>query len=160
MQRFQGWDDYFLQMAEFVAQKSKDDSTQVGCVITNESQAVVSTGYNGFPRGVREDVDLRHARPEKYFWNEHAERNALYNAARMGSRTEGCTAYLAGIPRIPVCVDCARGLIQAGISRVVVLLPLPEAPIWDRWAESWARAAEMMQEAGLEITEVHRWEGA
>lgn len=62
-------------------------------------------------------IDERwHQRPEKYLWVEHAERNAVYNAARLGLSTIGATAYITyGTP----CSDCARALIQAGVKEVV-----------------------------------------
>lgn len=112
------WDRWFLDMAEHVAKKSKDRGTQVGCVIVGEDNEVLSVGYNNFPRGVNDDIDERHERPVKYSFVEHAERNAVYNAARQGVRLKGARAYLSwgGYP----CEHCARALIQAGISEIVV----------------------------------------
>ena len=79
---------------------------------------IVSTGYNSFPRGIDDNVAERQERPEKYFWFEHAERNAIYNAARIGVSTKGCTMFLTcDIP----CADCARGIINAGIIKVYVM---------------------------------------
>lgn len=124
------WDERFLRLAEEVASWSKD-LTQVGCVLVNpETRTVISTGFNGFPRGVAEEfdlpvskeqsspgTDLRWDRPTKYAFIEHAERNAVYNAARNGHATEGCWAYMNFTP-YRICTDCARALIQAGIRRV------------------------------------------
>lgn len=59
----------------------------------------------------------RWERPAKYAWIEHAERNAVYNAARIGTALKGCKAYLNWEPR--PCVDCCRGFIQAGIVEVI-----------------------------------------
>ena len=109
------WDTYFMEMATLVSTKSKDRSTQVGCVIVGPNREVRTTGYNGFCRGIDDDVEERHERPEKYLWSEHAERNAIYNAARNGIRIEDCTAYTTVFP----CADCARGLIQSGVVRIV-----------------------------------------
>lgn len=112
-------DRLWIDIAERVSQESKDRSTKVGCVIVNpENNTILSTGWNGFPRGIDDNVDERHERPAKYLWTEHAERNALYNAARNGISVEGATAYLnwGGYP----CENCARGLVQSGIRRVVV----------------------------------------
>src|SRR5678816_3286831 len=89
------WDIRFLREAARIATWSKDRSTKVGCVIVGPSREIRSTGYNGFPRGVNDDVDERHARPMKYAYCEHAERNAIYNAARVGIPLEGCTLYCA-----------------------------------------------------------------
>jgi dCMP deaminase len=79
----------------------------------------VAHGWNGFPRGVDDDVDERHERPAKYLWTEHAERNAIYNAAAIGAATAGCTMYLPWYP----CTGCARAIIQSGISEVVCVEP-------------------------------------
>lgn len=144
------WDKYFIDMAAFVAQKSKDRSRKVGAVIVGPDNEVRSTGFNGFPRAVYENftddeskffgvnyisergpeyhsreeqinqnanIKSRHERPAKYKWTEHAERNAIYNAARIGISLNGCRLYLNFEP-IP-CSDCARGIIQSGIVSVI-----------------------------------------
>ena len=74
-------DDRFMNLA-YVAEWSKDRSTKVGCVVIGPDREVRSMGYNGFPRGINDEIERRHARPDKY--TEHAERNAIYNAARVG----------------------------------------------------------------------------
>jgi len=139
------WDYYFMKMAELVASKSKDRSTKVGCVIVGSAnQDVRSTGYNGFCRYVDDDVEERHERPEKYLWTEHAERNAIYNAARNGVRTDNCIAYTTMFP----CSDCARALIQSGIVRVVTR-PISQStkiPI-----HNYETSKKMLMEAGIEI---------
>ena len=109
------WVEYFQNLAHQVKLKSKDERTQIGAVIVGKDKEIVSTGYNSFPRGIDDNIKERQERPEKYFWFEHAERNAIYNAARIGVSTKGCTMYLScGIP----CSDCARGIINAGIVRI------------------------------------------
>ena len=110
------WDDYFMTMVYLVAMRSKDESTHVGAVIVGPNKEIRSTGYNSFPMGINDDVPERQERPEKYFWFSHAERNAVYLAARVGIPVEGCTMYTNGIP----CTDCAFAVIQAGITEVVV----------------------------------------
>jgi len=135
------WDKYFMRMADLVASKSKDRSTQVGCVIVGPNHEVRSTGYNGMCRGVDDDIEDRHERPEKYFWFEHAERNAIYNAARNGIRIEDCTAYVTMIP----CADCCRGLIQSGVKRILV----KSGPTSGRWDESFYRSMDMAREANV-----------
>lgn len=140
------WDSYFMEMALHAAKLSKDTSTKLGCVIVGPDREVRSTGYNSPPRGVNDDVLERHERPLKYKFFEHAERNAVYNAARVGIPIKGCTLYCAW----PPCTDCARAIIQAGIVEVVVLtLDVP-----DRWAEDVAVSLEMLDEAGVKIREV------
>ena len=109
------WNRYFFNIAEEVKKKSKDKNTQIGAVIVGKDKEIVSTGYNSFPRGIDDEKEDRQEKPEKYFWFEHAERNAIYNAARIGVSTKGCTIYLTcDIP----CADCARGIINAGIIKI------------------------------------------
>ena len=86
---FANWNEYFMAMARLVAKKSKDPSMQVGVVIVGPDHEVRSTGFNGFARGVNENYSSRWGRPAKYKWVEHAERNAIYNAARMGTPNGG-----------------------------------------------------------------------
>lgn len=104
-----------MSMAYFVAMKSKDRSTNVGAIIVAPDNTILSTGYNSFPRGLNDDIEARQQRPEKYHWVEHAERNAIYNAARKGICLENSILYTSGLP----CTDCARGVIQAGIRKVI-----------------------------------------
>jgi len=111
------WDELFILQAALIAQKSKDPSTKVGCVIVNDDNVILSMGFNGFPRGIDEHVDARWQRPEKYHWVEHAERNAIFNAARVGVSLNNSKAYLNWEPK--PCADCTRALIQAGIKEVI-----------------------------------------
>ena len=74
------WVEYFYNIANEVKNKSKDERTQIGAVIVGKNKEIVSTGYNSFPRGINDNLKERQERPEKYFWFEHAERNAIYNA--------------------------------------------------------------------------------
>lgn len=146
MARIQNWDLYFTRLVQLVSQKSKDPSTQVGCVIVGPDREIRSTGYNGLPRGCKDDLPERNERPQKYDWYECAERNAIYNAARMGTPLLGCTAYVVAHP----CICCARALIQAGIAELVY----PEVnPISHRedWEERIAMSNEMLREAGVRI---------
>lgn len=155
------WDARFIALAEHWAGNSKDPSTKVGCILVHpETNAVAGQGFNGFPRRVRErkillgaivcdELDpVRWERPGKYLWIEHAERNAIYNAARHGHPTDGCWAYLNYDPNNSICADCARALIQAGITRVIG----PQRQLSTvGWLESCAIAAVMFREAGVQI---------
>lgn len=136
------WDQRFLRIAQETAQWSKDKSRKVGCVIVGPSKEIRATGYNGFPRGVEDDVPSRHERPAKYLWTEHAERNAIYNAARHGVALECCTIYLPWYP----CVDCARAIIQCGIIEVVAVEPDWNDP---KYGEEFRTAREMFNECDL-----------
>ena len=103
-------------MAELMAQRSKDPSTQAGAVIVNGQKVVVGLGYNGFPRGI-EDEELPWEREgtfleTKYAYVVHAEENAVYNS---NAQTKGCTIYTTLFP----CNECAKTIIQNGITEVV-----------------------------------------
>lgn len=113
------WDDFFYGMARYAAGKSKDRRTKCGAVIVDDRQSVLSIGWNGFPRGVDDEPLYRHDRPAKYDWTEHAERNAIFNAASRGIPLLGSTIYVTGMP----CCDCARAIKQAGIRCVVTIEP-------------------------------------
>lgn len=108
------WDLRFLDQARTIATWSKDRSRGVGCVVTRDNR-ILASGYNGFPPGVNDEVPERHERPAKYLWTEHAERNAIYQAARMGIALEGATMYGSA----PPCAPCTRAIGSAGIVRMV-----------------------------------------
>ena len=109
------WLRYFINIAEQVKLKSKDRSTQIGAVIVGKDKEIRSTGYNSFPRGLDDEVPERQERPEKYYFFEHSERNAIYNAARVGiPLDESVIIVTSGIP----CADCARAIINSGIKAV------------------------------------------
>jgi len=109
------WDNYFMGMLPAIAVKSKDVDFKVGAIIVGPDHEIRSTGYKSFVRGLDDSVAVRFESPEKYTWVEHAERNAIYNAARMGTALKGCTIYIGANP----CLDCAKGIISSGISEVV-----------------------------------------
>ena len=117
------WDKRFFDLASLVSSWSEDTSRKVGAVIVADTNEILSTGYNGLPRGVSSDVESRHSKNdgEKYFWFENAERNAIYNSARNGMRLKGSTLYATLFP----CADCARAIVQSGIS-VVKTRPFPK----------------------------------
>lgn len=138
------WDKFFMDMAKLVASKSKDRSRRVGCVIVGPDNEVRSVGYNGFPRGIDDTVEARHQRPDKYKWTEHAERNAIYNSARAGIRTDGCSIYLPWFP----CMDCARAIIQSGIKKMVCGEPDLNDPTW---GDDFRQGKDMLAEAGVRV---------
>jgi dCMP deaminase len=143
------WDELFIMQATVIAQKSKDPSTKVGCVIVGDDNAVLSMGFNGFPRGINENNKNRWKRPEKYQWVEHAERNAIYNAARNGINLKGSRLYLNWEPR-GICSDCARALIQVGVKEIIG----PDKPFTGKGAGkhySVQHAEMMLDEVGIKV---------
>jgi dCMP deaminase len=141
------WVDYYRNIAEEVKKKSKDKNTQIGAVIVGEGNQIISTGYNSFPRGLNDNIESRQERPEKYFWFEHAERNAIYNAAREGTRTLGTTMYLTcGIP----CTGCARAIINAGI-KTIYFKKEHHTMTSPKWKDEAERSLEMFYECGVTV---------
>jgi dCMP deaminase len=138
------WDLRFLHLAEHIKTWSKDPHTQVGAVIVDSTNRIVSIGYNGFPSEVDDDKTWRYERPQKYLYTEHAERNAIYNAHRTNASPIGGTIYTT----LMTCADCARAIIQCGIKKVCTweFNKVPE-----RYTESFAAALEMFDEADVNV---------
>ena len=141
------WDETFINTARVWAKRSKDPHTHIGACIAGSDNEVVSTGYNSFPRGIDDNVPERMERPEKYRWFEHAERNAIYQAARIGISLKGCRMYLScWVP----CTDCARAIIQVGIKEVILGQKVEDASR-TKWIEEAARSTVMFEEAGVKV---------
>jgi len=139
------WDTRYLKLAREVATWSKDRSTQVGAVIVLEDNTPGPYGFNGFPRAVDDDADERHERPLKYDWTEHAERNAIFHAARVGVRLSGASIYVTHFP----CSDCSRAIIQSGIREIIVDEKSKDDPDFaTRWGEIQIQE-EMLREASV-----------
>jgi dCMP deaminase len=137
------WDARFVDMAAHVGAWSKDPSTKTGCVIVRRDRTIASVGYNGLPRGVRDDPERLRHRPTKLAMTVHAESNAVLAAHEP---LHGSTAY---VHPWPPCAGCAALLIQAGILRVVA--PAPTRAQRERWQESFDHAATMLTEAGIRL---------
>ena len=124
------WDARFLELAKHISDWSKDPSTKVGCVVVGEDREIRSTGFNGFPRGIEDNIERLEDREQKYPLICHAEENAIMHAARIGVSLKGSTAYVTW----PPCSRCARSLIQAGVREVVYS---SEEEIPERWVEDF-----------------------
>ena len=138
------WDMRFLDLATHISEWSKDPSTKVGCVVVGPDREIRSTGFNGFPRGILDSDDRLTDRDLKYPLICHAEENAIMHAARIGLALKGCTAYVTW----PPCTRCARSLIQAGISEIVIPSGL-EIP--DRWKTDFETSMSLLREAEVLI---------
>ncbi len=147
------WDQLYMTMCYLVAMRSLDEHTHVGCVITDSDNVLVSTGYNSLPRSIEADIEgkrLSRDNGEKYFWLEHAERNAIYNAARRGTVLKGCKLYVPWMP----CSDCCRAIIQTGIKEVIIHRngqDFYDKHTNGKWDESYKRTLAMFAEAGVEL---------
>ncbi len=111
------WDEYFMGVAMLAAKRSKDPSTQVGACIVSPDNIILSTGYNGFPKGCSDDEFPwgRDGEENKYPFVVHAELNAILNCN--GKDLRKSKLYVALFP----CNECAKAIIQAGIGQVIYL---------------------------------------
>ena len=141
------WDEYFMGIAMLAARRSKDPNTQVGACIVSQENIIISTGYNGMPKGCSDDefpwdrsgtTDA----DTKYPYVVHAELNAILNAN--GRDLRGSRLYVALFP----CNECAKAIIQSGVKEVVYLS--------DKYADSMATLASkrMMDAAGVKYTQL------
>ena len=140
------WDQYFMGVALLAAMRSKDPNTQVGACIVDGANHILSTGYNGFPNGCSDD-EFPWGREgtmleSKYPFVVHAELNAILNAR--GKDLTGSRIYVALFP----CNECAKAIIQAGISEVIYLS--------DKYAATDATLASkrMLRSAGVKLKQV------
>lgn len=119
------WDDYFFDMTELVSRRATCSRLHAGCVIVSAHNHILASGYNGAPAGMRHcdhsPIDALHGNMASGDMTDghcnraqHAERNAIAQAAKYGVALDGCTAYTTGTP----CLDCARMMISSGIRTV------------------------------------------
>jgi dCMP deaminase len=137
------WSRRYLDVAKEVATWSKDPSKKIGAIAVGDKGQILSQGYNGFPRGVKDTDNRYDVREEKYKYVVHGEMNCIYNACNSGVSLNGATLYVTGLP---VCSECAKGIIQVGINKVVMEYP---KDIPDFWRESMLLTKQMFQEAGI-----------
>lgn len=139
------WEEYFMGLAHLSGLRSKDPNTQVGAVIVDENNRVVSIGYNGFPSGVSDD-EFPWGREggvldTKYAFVVHAELNAILNSQRS---VRGCTIYVSLFP----CNECAKAIIQSGIRRIVY-----ESDKYDG-VDTNIASKRMLRAAGVELVRI------
>lgn len=139
------WDEYFMQMAELTAQRSTCLRRQVGAIIVKEKH-IIATGYNGAPKGLphceelggclRQKLEIPSGERHELCRALHAEQNAIIQAATLGQSIEGATIYITHQP----CIICAKMIINAGISRIVIRRGYPDE-----------MSRGMLREAGLKV---------
>lgn len=136
------WNDYFLELARTAATRSKDPSTQVGCVVVRKDKTVAGMGYNGFPPGVRDSPERYEDREIKYAMVVHAEANAIINSRE---DLAGATIYCTLLP----CSDCGGMIIRSGIKQIYC--PKPSDEEWERWGGKMEIALTMFKESGVHV---------
>ncbi len=116
------WEEYFIEVAKLIAKKSSCAKRQIGAVIVQDGM-IVSTGYNGTPRGVKNcnqggcercSSDVQSGQNLHECLCVHAEENAIVQAAYQGISTKGSTLYTSLCP----CLYCAKTIVNAGIRKV------------------------------------------
>jgi dCMP deaminase len=139
-----GWGDKYIHLAKEISTWSKDPSTKVGAVVVGCDGQILSQGFNGFPRGIKDSEERLNNRERKYELIVHAEMNAIYNASLNGVSLKDSTLYVYGLP---ICNECAKGIIQVGIKKVIAMRPEKYNIAWDKsnkGAENLFREAEVM----------------
>ena len=140
------WDEYFMGIAMLAARRSKDPNTQVGACIVSEDNIIISTGYNGMPKGCSDDIFPwdRDGQQDmtKYPYVVHAELNAILNAN--GRDLRGSRIYVALFP----CNECAKAIIQSGVKEVLYLS--------DKYKDTMLNlvSKRMLEAAGVKYTKL------
>jgi dCMP deaminase len=112
------WDQYFIGLAQIVALRSKDSQSKFGCVLVDEHNHIVGTGYNSFIRNMPDD-QLPNTRPDKYKWMQHSETNALANLTVSPWQSK-VRAYVSG----RCCIDCVQKLANSNIKEIIYISKL------------------------------------
>jgi len=145
------WDIRFMQMAKEISNWSKDPSRKIGAVAIDENRRILSTGYNGFPAGIDDSFDRLNDRDKKYKYVIHAEKNCIYNACLNGISLKDSLLYVWGLP---VCSECAKGVIQVGVSKVFYGYSIKD---YDDsvWLDSFQITKSMFDEVGIEVHRIN-----
>ena len=137
------WSDKYIKLAKEISTWSKDPSTKIGAVVVGADGQILSQGFNGFPRGIKDSEERLNNRERKYELVVHGEMNAIYNASLNGVSLKDSTIYVYGLP---TCNECAKGIIQVGIKKVVAMRPEKYNSDWDK---SNKNAAALFKEANV-----------
>lgn len=137
------WVKKYLELAKHISTWSKDPNTKIGAVAVGTHGQILSQGYNGFPRGISDHEHRLLNRDIKYRYVVHAEQNCIYNATLNGVSLNGADLYVYGLP---VCSECAKGVIQVGVKRVFMCHP---TDISIKWHDSMVQSFEMFNETGV-----------
>ena len=139
------WDNRYMELAKAVSTWSKDPSKKIGAIAIGSKGQVLAQGFNGFPRGIDDTDERLNDREIKYKYVVHAEMNLIYNATFNGISLDGSTVYIYGLP---LCSECAKGLIQVGVKRIVMSRDSLESAD-DKWLESFELTMQLLNESGI-----------
>jgi dCMP deaminase len=138
------WGNRYISLAKEVSTWSKDPSRKIGAVAVGDKGQILAQGYNGFPRGILDSADRYNDRVVKYKYVVHAEMNVIYNATFNGVSLDGARLFVFGLP---VCSECAKGIIQVGIKSVTIYT---EEEVPEIWTDSWSTTQSMFKEANVD----------
>lgn len=140
------WDDRWMNRAADYASWSKDPSSKIGAVAVDPIRKLeLVGGYNGFPRNISDSIERYVHKETKYKLIVHAEMNVVANAAYHGISLNGAHLYVYGLP---VCSDCAKVLINTGITKVFMKYP---STINSKWTISAIDTYAMFEEANIQV---------
>jgi dCMP deaminase len=139
------WNARYLDLAKTISQWSKDPSSKIGAVAIGQKGQVLAQGYNGFPRGIIDLSERYQNRETKYKFVVHAEMNCIYNATYNGISLDSASLYVWGLP---ICSECAKGIIQVGIRQVFWGV---DKEIPDTWIKSLEATTELLSEANVKL---------
>jgi dCMP deaminase len=131
-----------MKAAHGVAALSPNRARKVGAVLGARDGTEI-TACNTFPAGVR-DLEERHAGDGRFVWMEHAERHAIFEAARRGIATKGAHLTTTFFP----CIDCARAIVDAGIHCLDTPAPAFDDPVW---GTAFERSQVILAEGGVDV---------
>ena len=141
------WDRRYLELAKYISTWSRDPSTKVGAILVNYEVGREFIGYNGFPRGVKDEEDRYANRELKYKLVVHAEINVILKA---GQLAKGSTLYVyPSFAMPPICNECCKLAIQSGVKEIVGYNADPDDPRVKRWKDSIDISRTMCEEAGI-----------
>lgn len=138
------WELRYLQLARDISNWSRDPSRKIGAIAVGQHGQILAQGYNGFSRGIVDTAERLINREEKYKFTVHAEMNVIYNACLNGVSLDGADLYVYGLP---ICSECAKGVIQVGVKKVIMLF---DNTIPCKWSDSFKLTETMFAESGVE----------
>lgn len=144
------WEEVYFGIISVLKNKSKDPSSKFACLIAKGDHTIVSVGFNGFPRGIKDTKERLNNREIKYKFVVHAEHNAILNAARIGASLDESILYIDSWP----CSNCAKSIIQSGMSKIVLNGDselFNDTGFLERWKEEIELAKSMFEESGIKI---------
>lgn len=138
----------YLFLAKEFAQWSKDPNRKVGAIVIGDHGQLLSQGYNGFPRNYPDLEKNYNNKAEKNKYIIHAEKNCIYHAALTSVSLSGSSMFVYGLP---VCHECAKGIIQVNIKQVFVYV---QGPYNTKWNKSFELAEDLFKKSNIIYTKI------